>query len=394
MKCIYVKQTGLYLFLLSLLLFFCARCFAETQKKLFIVNSYERNHVCGQPQNDGAIKALEDSGWKPGKNLDIVDYYMDTKQKNNTPELIRQQADKVLKKIKVFQPDVILLFDDNAFRTVALPLQVAIGKKQDTRNKIQETRNKGQETRDKRQETRCKGQDTKSKIGIVFSGMNVQPEVYNKIIHFMDNREHPGGNITGVYEKLHIREAIKVFSKLINLKKILLLDDLSPTGKAIAEQVKLELYSSHSKDALPCKIERKTIKCWEEYKKVIHTINTDSEISAFYPGALLLKDSSGKTYTARDIIAYTIKHAKKPGIAMNYAFAKMGLLGGASVDFFAMGYQAGQKVAAILNGADPGSLPIDVAQRVALIFNLSRAKALGIKIPGDILLAADEVFKK
>ncbi len=360
MNLIYIKKTGFYLLslvLLLFLLFFCGRCFAGVQKKLFIIHSYDKNHICGQPQNDGAIKALEDSGWKIGKNLNVAFYYMDTKRKNNTPELIQQQADKALEKIKKFKPDVILTLDDNAFRTVALPLA---------------------------------GTGT----GIVFSGMNVQPEVYNKIRHFMDNREHPGQNITGVYEKLHIREAVKVFSKLINLKKVLLLDDLSPTGKAILEQVKLELYSNQNKNDLPCQIEQKTIRTWEEYKKIIHMINTDPSISAFYPGALLLKNSSGKTYTTRDIIAYTIKHAKKPGIAMNYAFAKMGLLGGASVDFFAMGYQAGQKVAAVLNGAEPGSLPIDDAQRVALVFNISRAKTLGIKIPDDILLSADEIFKK
>ena len=296
-------------------------------------------------------------GWKAGKNLKIAVYYMNTKQKNNTPELIQKQAGKVIKKIRVFKPDVILSLDDNAFRTVALPL-------------------------------------TGTWISIVFSGMNVQPEDYNRIRHFMKNREHPGGNITGVYEKLHIREAIKVFSKLLDFKKILLLDDLSPTGKAIAEQVKRELYSNHDRGSLPCKIQRKTVRSWEEYKKIIHTINTDPDISAFYPGALLLKDKSGKAHTARDIIAYTVKHAKKPAIAINYTFAKMGLIGGVSVDFFAMGYQAGQKVAAILNGAYPGDLPIDDARKVALVFNLSRAKALGIKIPDDILLAADEVFKK
>ncbi len=385
-----MEKTDVFCILLLLLclFFLCSKCFAGSiyvvnsnniaglqnsagsrppvslQKKLLIVHSYEKNHVCGQPQNDGAVKALEDSGWKSGKNLKIFVYYMDTKKKNNTPELIRQQADRVLKKIKIFEPDVILTLDDNAFRTVALPLA---------------------------------GTGT----GIVFSGMNMQPEEYNKIRHFMKSREHPGENITGVYEKLHIKEAIKVFSNMITLKKILLLDDLSPTGKAIAEQIRLELYSKHDKEnsnydkgGLHCKIEQKTIRSWEEYKKIICTINSDPEISAFYPGAMLLKDKLGKTYTAPDIIAYTIKHAEKPGIAINYAFAKMGLIGGASVDFFAMGYQAGQKIVSIFNGANPGDLPIDDARKVALIFNLSRAKVLGIKIPNDILLAADEVFKK
>lgn len=331
-------------------------CFAGISKKVLIVHSYEKAHICGQPQHDGAIKALNEAKWIVGKNLNLSVYHMDTKRKNNTPDLIKAQAKKVLSLVNKLKPDVILTLDDNAFRTVALPL-------------------------------------AGSNIKIVFCGMNGQPETYNKKKYFMATRKRPGSNITGVYEKLHIREAIQVLSNLLKLKNVLILDDLSPTGKAISIQVKLELDSSNEKP-LPCKIKKKTIKSWEQYKGVIRTINTSSGIDAFYLGTLLLKDRSGKTYTAKEIINYAIKYAKKPAIGLNYAFIKMGLYGGASVDFFEMGYQAGKKVAAILNGTSPGDLPIHDAQRVALVFNLKRAKTLGLKIPDDILLSADEVFRK
>ena len=353
----YRKQVIAFFLLSLLLIFTCNTGFAGPSKKLFIIHSYEQNHICGQPQHEGAMKAINESGWEVGKNLDMAVYYMDTKKKNNTPELIQHQAEKALIKIKRFNPDIILTLDDNAFRTVALPL-------------------------------------AGTKISIVFSGINQQPENYNKIKHFMVTRKNPGSNITGIYEKLHVREAIQVLSNMLDLKKVLVLNDLSPTGKAISGQVKLELYSDQNKEPLPCKTEQRTIKSWEDYQNVIDMINSNPEIDAFYLGTLLLKDALGNTHTAPDIINYTINHAKKPAMGPNYAFIKMGLYGGASVDFFAMGYQAGQKVAAILNGADPGKLPIQDAQRIALVFNLSRAKALGIQIPDDILLAADEVFQK
>ncbi|NOX33499.1 MAG: hypothetical protein GXP56_07145 [Deltaproteobacteria bacterium] len=357
MACNYKKGRFVFFIISALLIFTFNNAFANPLKKLFIIHSYEKDHICGQPQHDGAMKAISESGWEVGKNLDVSVYYMDTKKKNNTPELIEQQAKKAQKKIKKFKPDIILTLDDNAFRTVALPL-------------------------------------AGTKTSIVFSGINEQPENYNKIKHFMETRKNPGSNITGIYEKLHVREAIKILSNMLELKKVLVLNDLSPTGKAISGQVKLELFSDRNKKGLPCEVELKTIKSWEEYKDIINIINSSPAIDAFYLGVLLLKDAAGNTHTAPDIIKYTIKHAKKPAMGPNYAFIKMGLYGGASVDFFAMGYQAGQKVAAILNGADPGELPIQDARRIALVFNLSRADALGIKIPDDILLAADEVFKK
>ncbi|MFO7749562.1 MAG: ABC transporter substrate binding protein, partial [Desulfobacteraceae bacterium] len=127
--------------------------------------------------------------------------------------------------------------------------------------------------------------------------------------------------------------------------------------------------------------------------KTIDTINADPDIGAFYLGALLLRNAAGKTYTAPDIIDYVVNHAQKPAIGPNYAFIKMGLFGGASVDFFAMGVQAGKKAASVLNGKDPGSLPIDDAREIALVFNLARAETLDIHIPNDILLSADEVYR-
>lgn len=336
---------------------FIGNALAQSPKKIIIVHSYEKNHICGQPQHDGVIKAMEESGWIVGKNIELSAYYMDTKRKNNTKALIARQASIAFQEIERFDPDVIVTLDDNAFKTVALPLS---GKP----------------------------------VNIVFSGMNGQPEDYNESSRFMQNRTKPGGNITGVYEKLHIREAVQVLATMHRIKKTLILYDQSPTGEAIAKQVELELRADKQTDPLPCAIAQKTILSWEMFRQTIDDINNSSEIGAFYLGTLLLKDASGNTHTANEIIDYVITNARKPAIGLNYAFIKLGLYGGASVDFFAMGKQAGKKVAEILAGASAGSLPIDDAQKVALVFNLARSEVLGIEIPSDILLAADEVFRK
>jgi len=58
-----------------------------------------------------------------------------------------------------------------------------------------------------------------------------------------------------------------------------------------------------------------------------------------------------------------------------------------------MGRQAGIMVASILNGTSPADIPIEDAQRYAFVFNLKRAKELGMVIPNDILMAADVIYK-
>ena len=355
-----MRATYIKVFLILLSFFITTTLFANNVaarkiKRVFIVCSYEKNNICGQPQYDGIISALGENGWINGKNITIATYYMDTKKNNNTPVLIKKQANIALAKIQDFVPDIVITVDDNAFRTVALPLV---------------------------------DKPTKS----VFSSMTTQPEEYNRVVHFMENRKKPGHNITGVYEKLHVRESLQVLSKIIALKKVRILTDISPTGKAISRQVKIELKPSDNTISLPCQIDYHTIKSWEEYGNEIKAINSDPAISAYYLATLLLKDASGTTYTAPDIISYSLKHAKKPAMGPNYAFIKLGLFGGASVDFFAMGRQAGKMASTILKGGNPGKLPIQDARRIALVFNLKRARTLGINIPQDIFLAADEVF--
>jgi ABC-type uncharacterized transport system substrate-binding protein len=44
------------------------------------------------------------------------------------------------------------------------------------------------------------------------------------------------------------------------------------------------------------------------------------------------------------------------------------------------------------SGANPGSIPVEDAENYALAFNLDRARQLKIKIPEEILAAADDIF--
>ncbi|MCP4119785.1 MAG: hypothetical protein GY737_31175 [Desulfobacteraceae bacterium] len=321
--------------------------------RIFILHSYEKNHVCGQPQHNGVIAALTTAGFEENADFKVRAYYMDTKRTNNTPALIQRQARKALAAIHRFKPHILVPLDDNAFRTVALEL-------------------------------------TDSPMAIVFCGLNGQPEAYNRIKPFMETRRQPGHNITGVYEKLYIADAIRVHARLLpGLEKVRIFVDTSPTGDAIHKQILLEMENA----SIPCDWEITTITDWEQYQQAILQANRDPATGAIYPAVLLLKDpATGATYTAPEIFAWTVRHSKKPEIPLNYSFAHMGLFGGAAVDFHAMGVQVGQMVARILNGAPPGTLPIQDARKYALVFNLKRASQLGITIPSDILMAADEVI--
>lgn len=350
-----VRRIGISFFLCSALLFACFwradASVTDNNHRVFILHSYDPADVCGGPQHDGVTAALMDAGYLEGDNMILGVYYMDTKRKNNTPELIEKEAGLALDAIKSFAPHVLVTLDDDAFRTVGLSLAGA-------------------------------------GLPIVFSGMNGQPENYHRMVPFMESRSEPGGNITGVYEKLHISTALRVHSKLFpGLKKVVVLVDHSATGRAIRRQVELEL----GKEPVPCDWEIMDAASWEQYRALVASANEDPDIGAIYPAALVLKDAAGSTYTVRDIFEWTVLHSRKPEIALNYEFTRMGLFGGAAVDFFSMGRQAGRMTVRILAGEPPGKIAVEEAKRHALVFNLIRAAQLDIHIPMDILMAADEI---
>ena len=332
---------------------------ADTQApaRIMIVHSYERDHVCGAPQADGIISALQEAGWIDGKNLEVQSYYMDTKKTHTTAQAIRQQADNALRQINKFSPNVVMVLDDNAIREVMLPLV------------------------------------NRNDLSVVFSGMNGQPESYNNKKPFMHNKQRPGSNITGVYEKLWVSKSLLVMNAALQnfdkSSRVVGITDYSPTGNAITRQFELEL----AHQDLPVTWDIRRVRDFTEYAKLIEELNADDNVVAIYPAALTLRTDDGSTYTAKEIFSWTTANSEKPEMALNYYFAKIGLFGGAAVDFGAMGYLAGQKAARILQGDKAGDLPIEDAKDYAIVFNTSRANVLDIVIPDALLTAADHVYQ-
>ncbi len=316
-----------------------------SQVRAYIVHSYENDHVCGVPQGEGIEKRLRETF---GKKVFIRKHFMNTKTINGTPEKMKKDALRVLQDINQFEPSIVFTIDDNAFREVGLKL---VG----------------------------------HNYPIIFSGLNGQPENYDNKVRFLSANGIPNKNITGVYENLHFETAINAMKGVNpNLSKVVALLDESPTGRAIRIQVQKELDTGR----IDTQVLFRHVGTMSAFRDAIAEINADDSVQAVYPVVLSVVGDSKDRLGFKTTLKVFLENSKKPGMALNFAFARLGLFGGASVDFEAMGRQAGQIGIESLNGKATDRLPIQAAQEYLITFNISRAKMLGIKIPDELIAVA------
>jgi putative ABC transport system substrate-binding protein len=108
--------------------------------------------------------------------------------------------------------------------------------------------------------------------------------------------------------------------------------------------------------------------------------------------AFLLPPVTSALVSAEQIAEHLIKE-KLPSVGPNIEYAKKGFTAAYSSDYFSMGQQGALLVDKILKGARPTDLPIEQPSKLALVLNLQTAKAIGLRIPKEILLRADEVIE-
>jgi putative ABC transport system substrate-binding protein len=88
-----------------------------------------------------------------------------------------------------------------------------------------------------------------------------------------------------------------------------------------------------------------------------------------------------------------VNRERLPSVAPNVGNVRDGALATYASDYFSLGQQGAVLVDKILKGAKPETLPIEQPLKLNLVINLKTAKAIGLKIPKQVLLRADEVVE-
>ncbi len=337
---------------------YVSTAFASSPKKIFCVQSYEEGVGCGARIEAGMVKTLKDLGYEEGKDIDLFHFYMETRHKYIKLEEVRLRGELALKEIERVDPDLVVIFDDNACEHVMLPL-------------------------------------AKSKYPIVFSGMNVRPEYYDNMTDFMVTREHPSYNITGVTEEAPYEATIKLVKEIVPAAKKMA--TISSTGARflllMAKDFE-EKISAHPED-YPIELKKiEYIRTFKDYKSLIEKFEKASDIDIIFNFVLTtLEDDNGKGLPVKDALRWMVKNQKKPGFTWLADWVPMGYLCSAGIDLPKCGSQVAQKVVHVLNGKKPGDIPIETPKDLYIALNLARAEQLGINIPVHILEAAEKTYR-
>jgi len=96
---------------------------------------------------------------------------------------------------------------------------------------------------------------------------------------------------------------------------------------------------------------------------------------------------------AQKLISPQVNRERLPSVVPNVGNVHEGALATYAADYFALGQQGAVLVDKILKGAKPENLPIEQPFKLLLVINLKTAKAIGLNIPKEILIRADDVIK-
>ncbi|SDT25920.1 ABC transporter substrate-binding protein [Bradyrhizobium canariense] len=202
---------------------------------------------------------------------------------------------------------------------------------------------------------------------------------------FIANMARPGGNITGFsfLEYSMVGKSLEMLKQIAPKSThvaVLFNPDTYPyyeihlkSFEAVAKQLSLDLSAAPARNAT-------------EVDNAIAKLGRE-------PGSTLLVTPDPFMLVHRDVV---IRAAAKHRVPASYSYrqnVKEGGLTSYGADATDIFFRSASYIDRILKGASPGDLPAQAPVKFEIAINVKTAKALGLDIPTDLLVLADEVIE-
>jgi putative ABC transport system substrate-binding protein len=202
---------------------------------------------------------------------------------------------------------------------------------------------------------------------------------------FVSNLAHPGGNVTGfsAYEFSIGGKWIELLKRITpGLAHVTLVSnpDTSPQTKFFVSSIE------SAAGSLGVEAAAAPVHSPADIERAIETVSRRPNGGLIFPTDNFLT-------LHRQLIVESAARYRVPAIYGNPLFAEIGGLMFYTIDFDNQFRQAAVYIDRILKGAKPGDLPVQSPSKYSFVINLKAAAALGIEVPTNLLLTADDYIE-
>ena len=196
----------------------------------------------------------------------------------------------------------------------------------------------------------------------------------------------PGGNITGVSNEVDLEiwgKRLQILKEAVpSASKVVYLNIRTAYGPQYQDQLR-EISQRLEVSLIPMLLQESTR---SEYQRVF------AEIARDRPDGILVS-AIGDLVPYRQSIVELIEKSRLPAMYPWREYVEAGGLMAYAGDHGEEGRRIADDVHEILNGANPGDIPIYQATKFDLVINLNAARAIGLNIPPALLATADEIIE-
>lgn len=353
-----VTSTSLILWLqlaLALISFHMPEALGDEAKRIFIVSSYHQDYVPERRARYGLLTGLRkvglaafsartltflEDGQLDSRRLKIRQHWLNAARRPSSHDLARRAAE-TLRAIEAFRPHLVLLSDNPAIEQIGQTL-------------------------------------VDGPTPVVFWGMNGLPMLFGLV----NSIEHPGRNVTGVWQTGKHEDVLQLLKKLKpEAKKFAVLSDRSTTGLINIKQIRMLSEANKLPLALEAVVQAETL---EEFQQ--QTLALANQVDAFYLlSHASLMDEHREAVDNRAVADWYFKNINLPAVSNEGYVALQGMLAAVDDSGYEQAQIAAEMIDAILNrGVPPSILRIRNVQNARRFVNTQRAEQLNITLEPDM----------
>ena len=195
----------------------------------------------------------------------------------------------------------------------------------------------------------------------------------------------PGGNLTGVFGPRDVvAKQLEVYQSLVpGLRRVLtLVDPTDPRTERTLEQYE----SAAAQLQRPLELDIREATTAQDLEQIFRSLRP-GEVD----GAFLLSNNLRQNHSA--LTVKLAKRAQLPVQGSRKEWVEAGALFSYGIDLAPLGRAGASYVDSILRGTSPGDLVVQELPEIEFAINLKSASRLGIKLPQEIIIRADQVYR-